>query len=111
MNTTKRIFLGLAALSAAGLLAGPAAAKKARCFTSDDGYYQCDFRGTDNAGSFRITAPGYSGYALEVDQPGFAYGYVEIGGRTISLPGMYVRSSDDRACWNNPETGTKICAW
>ena len=84
-----------------------AEAKRARCFTTDDGYYPCSFRALDDAGSFRISAPGYPTFTLEVDQPGFAYG--TINGRP--LPGQYVRSRDDGACWNNPETDTKLCAW
>jgi hypothetical protein len=106
--------LSLGAALVAAVTAGavlPAEAKKARCFTTDDGYFQCNFTGTDNRGSFRISAPGYPAYALEIDQPGFAWGYVEIGGRSISLPGQFVRGSDDPACWSNPETNTKICAW
>ena len=42
---------------------------------------------------------------------GFAYGYADYGSGNVSLPGQYVRSRDDGACWNNPETSTKICAW
>lgn len=88
-----------------------ASAKPARCFTTDDGYYDCDFRGLDRDGSFEIAAPGYPAYSLWVDRPGFAAGFVNLGGRNIGLPGMFVRRSDDRACWSNPETGTKVCAW
>jgi hypothetical protein len=91
--------------------AGAASAKSARCYTSDDGYYSCSFRGLDDAGSFRISAPGYPTFTLEVDSPGFAYGYADYGSGNVSLPGQYVRSRDDGACWNNPETSTKICAW
>ncbi len=112
MKTITRLTacVALAALAGAATVSG-AAAKKARCFTSDDGYFPCEFRSTDGRGSFRISAPGYPAYMLEMDQPGFAYGYVEIDGRSISLPGQYVRGSDDPACWSNPETSTKICAW
>jgi hypothetical protein len=24
---------------------------------------------------------------------------------------LFVRSRDDGACWNNPQTNTKLCAW
>ena len=91
--------------------AGSAYAKRARCFTSDDGYYPCSFRGIDNAGSFRISASGYPTFTLEIDRPGFANGFADYGSGNVSLPGQYVRSRDDGACWNNPETSTKICAW
>jgi hypothetical protein len=98
-----------AATAAAAILAAMsrASAKPARCFTTDDGYYSCDFRGLDGSGSFRIRAPGYPTYTLEVDQPGFA----NFDGRNVPLPGQFMRSRDDGACWNNPETDTKICAW
>lgn len=112
MGVVTRLGWGAAAASAAILAAtSMALAKPARCFTTDDGYYSCDFRGLDGAGSFRIRAAGYPTYTLEVDQPGFAYGYADFEGRNVPLPGQYVRSRDDGACWNNPETGTKICAW
>lgn len=96
----------------AGLLAvSPASAKPARCFTTDDGYYACNFRATDRQGSFVISAPQKPTYTLEVDEPGFAYGFLNVGSRNISLPGQFVRGSDDPACWANPETSVKICAW
>lgn len=105
--------LATASLVAAGLMlaAQSAAAKPARCFTTDDGYYNCDFRGTDGLGSFVIAAGGYPTYSLIIDRPGFAFGFVNFGDRNIPLPGEYVRSRDDGACWQNPETSTKICAW
>lgn len=89
----------------------PAAAKSARCFTTDDGYFGCNFEALDRAGSFEISARGKPTYSLWVDQPGFASGFINFGDRNVSLPGMYVRQSDDPACWANPETSTKICAW
>lgn len=89
----------------------PAQAKSARCFTTDDGYFACSFRGTDRAGSFVISAPGRPTYALQVAEPGFAYGFVNVGDRNVSLPGQFVRGSDDPACWANPETNVKICVW
>lgn len=102
-----------AAIAATMILMGASAAsaKPARCFTTDDGYFSCDFRSVDRAGSFTIRAPGYPSYTLEMDQPGFAFGYADFGDGNVSLPGQYVRSNDDGACWNNPETGTRICAW
>lgn len=88
-----------------------AEAKPARCFTTDDGYYACNFEALDRQGSFEISARGKPTYSLWVDQPGFAAGFVNFGDRNVSLPGMYVRQRDDGACWANPETDTKICAW
>lgn len=112
MTKWTRLFALCLSGAALGILLPAAAeAKPARCFTTDDGYYPCDFRGTDKRGSFRISAPGLPAYMLEVDSPGFAFGFVEIGGRSISLPGQFVRTTDDPACWSNPETNVKICAW
>ena len=89
----------------------PAHAKRARCFSSDDGYYSCNFRSLDTDGSFETSAEGYPTYTLQVDRPGFAYGFLDLGAGNVSLPGEYVRQSDDPACWANPDTSTKICAW
>lgn len=112
MKTTMKFAFGVLAAGAITLAAVSAAeAKRARCFTTDDGYYPCNFRGDDNYGSFTISAPGYPTFSLEVYEPGFAYGYADYGSGSVSLPGQYVRSRDDGACWNNPETSTRICAW
>jgi hypothetical protein len=102
--------LPLSSIALAAMTVG-AEAKPARCFTTDDGYFDCNFSATDSSGSFKLSASGYPTYTIEVDRPGFAYGYVDFGDRNISLPGMYVRQQDDGACWANPETNTKICAW
>lgn len=111
MRITGFGFAALAAGVATLAAVSTAEAKRARCFTTDDGYYSCNFRGLDDYGSFRISASGYPTFTLEVDQPGFAYGYADYGSGNVSLPGQYVRSRDDAACWNNPETSTRICAW
>ena len=105
---------GFAVAACAALLGAvvPASAKPARCFTTDDGYYPCDFRGTDRYGSFEISGRGKPTFSLIVERPGFASGYADFGtGRNVPLPGMYVRERDEPACWSNPETSTKICAW
>ncbi len=91
----------------------PAFAKSARCFTTDDGYFPCQFTATDKAGSFDIRSdrdPNL-GYSILVEEPGFASGFVIIDGRSISVGGMFVRQRDDGACWNNPELNVKVCAW
>ena len=100
--------MGLIAVLAASTAAE---AKSARCFTTDDGYFACNFEALDRAGSFEISARGKPTYSLWVEQPGFAAGFVNFGDRNVSLPGMYVRQRDDGACWANPETSTRICAW
>ena len=105
------ILISFGAAIAALAASSGADAKTARCFSTDDGYYACDFRGLDSAGSFRIKARGKPTYTIEVNEPGFAYGFADFGGGNVNLPGQYVRSRDDAACWQNPETNTKICAW
>jgi hypothetical protein len=109
---TEKMVLG-GSVCAAALLAFSmsAQAKRARCFTTNDGYFSCNYQALDSDGSFRISAPGNPTYVLQVDGPGFAAGYVDLGRCNVSLPGQFVRSRDDGACWNNPETNTKLCAW
>lgn len=105
--------LGVAATTAALLfVASQAAAKPARCFTTDDGYYPCDFQPTDGSGSFEISAPGYPTFSLLVESPGFASAYGNFDGtRSVPLPGTYVRQSDEPACWASDATDARICAW
>ncbi len=79
--------------------ASPAWSKPARCFTTDDGYFPCSFVATDGDGSFEISAKGYPTYTISVDQPGFAYGFLDLGNRNVSLPGQFLRQNDDPACW------------
>ena len=96
---------------AAALVSSTALAKSARCFTTDDAYFACKFKATDKAGSFEIKGRATPTYSLVVDRPGFAYGYINFGNRGIPISGMFVRQSDDPACWNNPEMNVKLCAW
>lgn len=105
------ILAGAAALALA--VAGPALAKDAWCYTTDDGEYDCTFEALDDAGSFKISAPGKPTFQLWVDAPGVAtVGAVyEAGGRSVALPGSYHRSEDDGACWVSDATDTEICAW
>jgi hypothetical protein len=86
-------------------------AKPARCFTSDDGSFSCEFHATARDGSFEISAPGKPTYILNMIEPGVASGFVNLGTRNIPLPGRYLRSSAEPACWVNDSTGAKICAW
>jgi len=93
-----------------------AMAKPARCFTScfttDDGYYNCNFRSLGRDGSFVISAPGIPKFTLQISEPGIGYGFASFkGGRNVNLPGQYIRSNRDRACWINDATNTKVCAW
>lgn len=100
-----------AALAASFLAADGAIAKPARCFTTDDGHFPCEFRGLDAAVSFQISALGLPTYSLWVERPGVAAGFVGLGDRNVALPGMYLRRQDDPACWENDATQARICAW
>lgn len=102
----------LAALAAV-VLVTPAMAKDALCYTSDDGEYPCQFKFLDDAGSFEISARGKPTFQLWIDTPGvaFAGAVYEPGGRSVSLPGTYVLSDEDPACWVNGDLGVEICAW
>ena len=94
------------------LLATGAYAKPARCFTTDDGYYNCNFKAIDRNGSFTISAPNRPSFTLWIDRPGVASAVADFGtGRNVSLPGLYIRSKQDGACWVNRELNTQICAW
>jgi len=101
------------AMALAACLAGTAAAKDATCFTSDDGEYPCEFVSLDDAGSFEISAPGKPTFQLwmEADGVASAGAVYEPGGRSVALPGSYVRSDDDAACWVNGDLGVELCAW
>lgn len=112
MTTGSSAFFAVLVLTVAASLAAssPALAKPAQCFTTDDGYFSCEFVATDKDGSFEITGEG-AAYMLLMEQPGIAFGFVNVDGRNVSLPGRYVRSREDGACWENLETEAKICAW
>jgi hypothetical protein len=84
--------------------------KNARCSTTDDGEYDCQFRTIDDAGSFEISAPDKPKYTVNIDQPGVAYGFIDLGTGNVPLPGKYLRSESDPACWENDTTNTSICA-
>ena len=111
MTMVRSLLLAAAACGCVLLGAGVAEAKKARCFTTDDGNYPCNFKPIDGDGSFEITARGFPGYQMVLEPDGFAFGYANFGDRWISLPGHYERAGDDRACWDNSDTDTRICAW
>ena len=114
MMTLKRLLYG-GGVCAAALLAFSvsAEAKRARCYTSDDGYFPCSYRSIDDAGSFRISADGKPAFEVWIDSPGVASvgATFEAGGRSVALPGTYYRSEDDGACWVSDETDSEICAW
>lgn len=101
----------LSAALALAAVTGTAWSKPARCYTTQDGEYDCDFAVTDGEGSFEISAPGKPGFSLVIDEPGVAFGFGDYGDGGVSLPGRFIRSVDDPACWENDVTGTEICAW
>ncbi len=93
-------------------LVSQAEAKSARCFTTDDGYYPCNFRTEDSSGSFTISAANKPTFTLWIESRGVASAIADFGtGRYVTLPGMYYRSKQDGACWVNSSTNTQICAW
>jgi hypothetical protein len=108
VKTAWRVFAGSAVWCA---LVSSVEARPARCFTTDDGAYVCQFVATDRQGSFRISAPGKPTIMLNVDQPGTAFGFANFGARNVALPGRYLRSKADPACWINDATRAKVCAW
>jgi hypothetical protein len=93
------------------LVCAPAEARPARCSTSDDGAYPCDFRAAGRDGSFVISARGKPTYYVNMDGAGGAFVHADFGtGRNVALPGPYVRSTADRACWVY-EGKSQICVW
>lgn len=108
MRRSLRLVSAAAALACG--LASTAEAKPARCFTTDDGGYNCQFQATGGDGSFTISAPGKPTYSLEMIEPGVAAGFVNLGSRNVALPGRYLRSRSEPGCWVGDSTGAKICA-
>ncbi|MEM7694006.1 MAG: hypothetical protein AAF318_06130 [Pseudomonadota bacterium] len=92
-------------------LAAPAAAGQARCFTSDDGGYDCFFSQFGGDGSFVISAPGTPRYTVSMTGDGVADGFADFGSGNRFLPGPFFRDSRDRACWVSAATDFRICAY
>lgn len=102
--------LTVAALLALGSIHA-AVAKPALCFSTDDGEYDCNFITTDSDGSFEISAPNRPTFSLIMDRAGVAYGFADFGQGNVSLPGLFLRSRSDPACWVNDTTSARLCAW
>lgn len=88
-----------------------AEARPARCFATDEGRYACDFTSLNRDGSFRISAAGKATYILNMTEPGVADGFLNLGQRNVSLPERFLRSKEDRACWDNDTTKVRFCVW
>ncbi len=113
MTTLKQLGIGVLWAALLGLAtAVPALAKDATCYTTDDGEYPCEFTRLDDAGSFEISGQGVPTFQVWIEAPGVATAgaVFEPGGRSVPLPGTYLRSKKDKACWVSDETDTEICA-
>ena len=99
----------LTAACAVGVAACASGAGAKRCSTTDDGAYACSVTAADEGRSFTLSAPGKPTYILNVEEPGLAYGFVDFGEGPVPLPGRYLRSEADPACWQNAATETEIC--
>ncbi|UOM34005.1 hypothetical protein [Acuticoccus sp. I52.16.1] len=87
-------------------------ARPATCVTDDDGRYACDFRYAGGDGSFTVGAPGKPFYTVSLTSPGVADAFADFGtGRNVPLPGPFLRSERDRACWVSDATGYSICVY
>ena len=89
----------------------PAAAKDARCYTSDEGSYRCDFEQFGGDGSFIVSAPLTPSYTISIVRRGMADGFADFGNGNVALPGPFFRSNEDRACWIAEPTGFTICVY
>lgn len=103
-----RLLIGLILLVG---VVGPAHAKQARCYNTDDGTYACDFRQFGGDGSFTISAPVKPTYTISIVRRGVADGFADFGNGNVVLPGPFLRSQQDRACWVSDATGFTLCAY
>jgi len=107
----KRQPLLLAVLAATALGAAAAEAKPARCYNTDDGGYNCDFRQFGGDGSFTVSAPNRPSYTVSMFGKDRADGFADFGEGRIALPGVFFRSRSDRACWISDATDFEICVY
>lgn len=101
--------LALAATLLALGAALPAQAREARCHTSDDGTYACDFEQFGGDGSFVVSAPMRPTYTLEIVDEGVGEAFGDFGSGNRFLPGPFFRSQDDPACWVSEATDFMLC--
>ena len=110
MKTRSKVLLTLLGVGVSFCAALPAEARPARCSTTNEGSYACDFQPTGNDGSFRISAPGKPTYIINVIEPGVGSAFVNYGTRNVFLSGRYVRQQGGSGCWVNFENRSRICA-
>lgn len=104
--------LALASALALAALTVSLEAKQARCYTTDDGFYACEFRQYGGDGSFVISAPTKPTFTVDLVGRGDADAFADYGtGRNVPLPGPFLRSQSDRACWVSQATEFTICAY
>jgi hypothetical protein len=78
------------------------------CFTTGNGSFPCEIRPTDANGSFEISAPNIK-YIFNMAEPGVAWVFLGVGEKTVPLPGPFLRSKSEPACWENEAKTDKIC--
>lgn len=103
--------LSVLILASAALGAHQAEAKQAKCYNSDDGNYACDFRQFGGDGSFTVSAPLKPTYTMSMVRRGVADGFADYGNGNIPIPGPFLRSRQDRACWVSDATQFQLCAY
>jgi hypothetical protein len=102
----------IAAAGAATTVPVDAKSRSVRCWVTGVGAYPCTFTPLAGDGSFKISARNRDSYTLTLNGDGTAYAFLQVRGqgRTIALPGIYVRDAADRACWANSDPAFRICA-
>ena len=93
------------------IAAAPAIAAEARCYNSDDGDYDCRFSQFGGDGSFVVSAPMRPTYTLEMLSDGVASAFGDFGSGNRFLPGPFLRSRTDPACWISEATGFALCVY
>ncbi len=70
----------LGAIVTLSFMAGAAQARPARCYSSQEGHYRCDFRAAGRDGSFVISARGKPTFMVNIaDRPGVAFVHADFG--------------------------------
>ncbi|WMS43425.1 hypothetical protein RDV64_03200 [Acuticoccus sp. MNP-M23] len=109
--TRHTMLLAALAAGAFSLAVVPVEAKPARCYSTDEGDYACDFKQFGGDGSFTVSAPLRPTYTISITGRDEADGFSDYGNGNIPLPGPFYRSSSDRACWISDATAFEVCAY